>query len=59
MQCPRCSGSDVGHIRFAFVESGLHFQYCRRCEHRWWEGSSRSMQLGDVLKAATALARTA
>ena len=57
MTCPHCAGKDLGEIRFAFSEQGLRFNYCRRCEHRWWEGSTRSLQLDDVLEAATALAR--
>lgn len=57
MSCPRCSSQDIGTIRFAVIKAGVSFQYCRRCEHRWWEGSGSTVQLSEVLQAASVLAR--
>lgn len=56
MTCPTCTSGNIGEIAFAF-ESGLRFHYCRRCEHRWWEGRASNMRLDEVLRAACTLAR--
>lgn len=55
-RCEKCGRADVGEIEFSTVASGVHFCYCRHCEHRWWVSpTATSVELDDVLRAAATL----
>lgn len=49
--CPDCGARDAIQIKLTLPDgTGVDFNSCHRCEHRWWNSDGRVIDLTTVLE---------
>lgn len=53
VECSSCGAADAIRIEIELPDTtGVTFNSCHKCEHRWWESGSEVLDLTTVLEKA-------
>lgn len=51
VECAKCGARDAIQIRLTLPDgTGVDFNSCHRCEHRWWDADGEVLDLTTVLE---------
>ncbi len=53
MACPTCSARHIVEIGLTLQGKNVTLHSCSRCDNRWWDDESGTIELDEVLDLAT------